>query len=458
MTPSGSLAVAPHRRTPSALVLGVLAGVLAAVSVLPTVVPLTRRVGHAEDGAAIVRALAASRATATLYEHDETIHPFLHRSLGADGVMVLDLTGHVQVASGERPDPIVVSELCPPGEAPGRIVSQGRLRWAVACHEVGPRYMLGFVRAQADDRGTGWLVIGLSAMVGISAAFGVLQVLQPLSRLTDALQRLGQGERGVRVEITGLAEYDELVDRLNDAAQASDARQDAASTREAAFRERIEVVQKVARELAHEVRNPLQSLEFMAGVVALEDDPEERRRLASSIQDEVRLLEATVSRLLRDEGIRVMRAPFPLTQLVRHTLDFHGPAARARGVTLEAGTVQDTEILADRLLLERAVENLVVNALQAVGSPGRVVVSVLHDAWTARVVVEDDGPGVPEELGDTIYTPSVSGREGGTGLGLPFVLKVVHAHGGQVRHERSTLGGAAFHIELPLRESPEEVG
>lgn len=443
----------PRRRPPAALVLGVLAGVLAAVTILPTILPLSRRVGQAEDGAAVIRALAASRATSTLYTRDPTLDPFLHHSLGVDGVMVLDAGGTVREVAGDTPAHFTVAEFCPPGEAPGRIVATEDDRWAVACHEIGPLYVVGVVHAASvESRRTGWLVVGLSVMVGISAAFGVLQALSPLSRVSAGLDRIGRGERGVHVTSTGFAELDDLVDRLNEAARASD-------EREKGFRERLAVVQKIARELAHEVRNPLQSLEFMAGVVAMEDDREERVRIATSIQEEVRKLEAVVRRLLHrdtDASIPVSRMPTVLAKLVEEVVGFRAQHAAQLGTELATGTLARVEAPLDRVLVRMALENLVGNALDAVPTgAGKVRVSVLDEGDVVVLLVEDNGPGVPKEVGETIYLPSVSFKEKGTGLGLALVATVVRAHSGTVKHDRSSLGGAAFRITLPVRE-PEE--
>ncbi len=456
MTDGPAQTPSPPRRTPAALALGILAGTLAAVSILPTVVPLTQRVGQAEDGASIVQAVAASRATGVIYDPHLPLDPFLHHTLDVDHIAVLDGHGVVRASSGEAPADLPAAELCPPGEAPGHVVVTTTGRWAIACRDVGAYQIVGIRRAaNYEARRTGWLIVALSLMVGISAAFGVLQVLSPLSRVSAGLARIGEGERGVRVPRTGFRELDELIDRLNVLAKATEAREEG-------LRARVEVVQRIAKELAHEVRNPLQSLEFMAGVVAMEDDPEERARLASSIQEEVRTLEAVVRRLLRqDEGglsQLLVRSPVHIGPLVEQIVLFRQPTAERSGVSLEIGQTSKGEVLVDRTLLMKAIENLIVNAVDfAPKGSGRVRVGVEKTADVLVITVEDNGPGVPDELGDTIYLPSVSHKPGGTGLGLALVESVVRGHGGWVRHSRSAaLGGAAFEISIPLVESQEE--
>lgn len=444
-----------ERRPPAALVLGVLAGVLAAVAILPTIVPLTRRVSSAEDMSSVVRAITASRAAGTLLAHGLALEPRLDRSLAIDGLRLIDGNGATIYEAGSPPPDLPMADLCPPGEAPGRVVRKGEDRWAVACHDVGASVVLATLRApNGESRTISWLVLGLASMVGISTAFGVLQVLSPLSRITSGLERVGSGERGVHVASTGLAELDELVVRLNHAARAIQDREDA-------IQGRIQVVQEIARVVAHEIRNPLQSLEFLAGVIAMEDDGEERSKLSASIQDEVRSLEAVVSRMLRGgdgPALHLLRTSTSLGELVRKVVDFRMPEARHKGIELAAATLSDRALPVDRTLLTRAIENLVSNAMEFVPKgAGKIVLSAEEEGDRVTIVVEDNGPGVPATYGDTIYQPGVSYRAGGHGLGLSFVQGVFTAHGGSVTHGRSALGGAAFRASIPLEEPAEEL-
>lgn len=444
----------PAGRAPAALVLGTLAGVLAAVAVLPTIVPLTQRVGVAEELGVLAEVVAASRATAILYDSNLPLRAGLARSLDAGGLRVSSPVGEELFVDGVIPAGVSTATMCPPGEAPGRFVTTPEGRWAVACHDVGTGLaMAASPVTHRQTRTISYLVLGLAAMVGISTAFGVLQLLSPLSRIREGLERVGTGERGVRVQTTGLAELDELVARLNAATRAMEDREDAITGR-------IQVVQEMARVVAHEIRNPLQSIELLAGLIAAEDERGERDELASSIQNEVRVLERVVSRMLRGgEGpaLRLTRRPTRIRELIHKIVTFRLPEARHRGIHLVEGPAPDIIASADPTLLSRALENLVVNALAfAPQTTGQVEVSAAVDGDTLVVLVDDNGPGVPVEFGDAIYQAEVSTRPGGTGLGLVLVQGVLAAHGGYVDHGRSPLGGARFRAHLPLRAPGEE--
>jgi two-component system nitrogen regulation sensor histidine kinase NtrY len=107
------------------------------------------------------------------------------------------------------------------------------------------------------------------------------------------------------------------------------------------------------------------------------------------------------------------------------------------------------KVAADRLLLRRALANLVENALQAGAS--RVFLTVEARGDRAAIVVADDGPGIASDLGERAFDPYVTTREHGTGLGLAIVKKIVLEHGGAIALDGRPGGGARFTITVPRR-------
>ncbi|MFT5356942.1 MAG: two-component system nitrogen regulation sensor histidine kinase NtrY, partial [Polyangiales bacterium] len=115
----------------------------------------------------------------------------------------------------------------------------------------------------------------------------------------------------------------------------------------------------------------------------------------------------------------------------------------------------DTEHLPvqiDGMMLKRCVDNLVRNALQAMrGGKGSLVrISTLDDGEEAFIVVEDDGPGIPEKDRESIFDPYFTTKSDGTGLGLAIVKKVILEHEGSITCEKSSLGGARMVVRVPL--------
>jgi len=295
----------------------------------------------------------------------------------------------------------------------------------------------------------GFLLFAFVAIVGLVTALTVLRNLAPLGRLSEALTRVGAGERNVRLTPTGLAELDELVYRVNDAAIAMEARDDAITAR-------LRLVQRLGRIVAHEVRNPLQSLELLTSLLEDEEEPVARRETGLAIRQEIRALDQVVGRMLQQSlgpDLDLRSRPGSVRPLIEHVVRLHRPGALQAGIEISYGEVPDLVLSIDSALIGRSLENLVVNALQH--ARGAVVVAGRVDGDALEIVVDDDGPGVPPSIASRIYEANVSERPGGSGLGLALVKAVVDAHEGATWHERSPLGGARFVIRLPLRGASE---
>jgi signal transduction histidine kinase len=134
--------------------------------------------------------------------------------------------------------------------------------------------------------------------------------------------------------------------------------------------------------------------------------------------------------------------------LARHAEAYAEIATNARLSLAVTGT--DDRMLFDPDLIGRALDNLILNAVQA--APPRSVVRIdgRHvDDWFV-LAVHDDGPGPPADLADHLFEPFVTGRAGGTGLGLSIVQEAVDAHGGQVSFSRDDTG-TLFEMRLPWR-------
>jgi len=198
-------------------------------------------------------------------------------------------------------------------------------------------------------------------------------------------------------------------------------------------------------------------MELLTSLIVNEEVEQEREDLAMSIHQEIRTLDMVVTRLLNEgttgSGLRLQTRPGTLAPLIRQVITLRTPEARKQGITLDLGPIDNIELSIDHALLGRSIENLILNAMQAVPpSDGRVRISAIGDESSLILTVEDNGHGVPEAFGDDIYTANVSGRTGGTGLGLALTKAVIVAHGGTIVHDRSPLGGARFTARLPLTE------
>jgi nitrogen fixation/metabolism regulation signal transduction histidine kinase len=111
----------------------------------------------------------------------------------------------------------------------------------------------------------------------------------------------------------------------------------------------------------------------------------------------------------------------------------------------------------DRQMLHQVLSNILRNALQAVTAHrerGRIEVSVATEHEAFGIIVDDDGPGVPVNMRDSVFDPYVTTKAEGTGLGLAIVKKIVVEHGGTIDAGSSPIGGARFRIRIPKMLSP----
>ncbi|MCB1035375.1 MAG: hypothetical protein KDD47_16240, partial [Acidobacteria bacterium] len=128
------------------------------------------------------------------------------------------------------------------------------------------------------------------------------------------------------------------------------------------------------------------------------------------------------------------------------------PALEGAAVELHRLSADIPSLLGDEQLLEHAFRNLLRNAVRAQSESGRddpIIVELGRDAETLFVRIEDRGAGLPEEIGERLFQPFVSGFRGGVGLGLAVSHRIVTLHGGRLRLLNRTGGGARAEVVFP---------
>ncbi len=215
--------------------------------------------------------------------------------------------------------------------------------------------------------------------------------------------------------------------------------------------------------LAHEIRNPLGSLELFAGLLAGAGLSTECRQWVEHVQAGLRTLAATVNNVLHFHSLPAPeRAPTDLGQLLDWAGGFLMPMARQARVELcLRNHLHGVWFAADRHRLEQVLLNLVLNALRAMPGGGWVEISGhrisrdgIHcgDAAAAAISVSDTGPGVLGGNGAKIFEPGFSTRPGSPGLGLAVCRKIVEQHGGTLEAANRAGAGASFTLTFPLSQ------
>jgi signal transduction histidine kinase len=231
-------------------------------------------------------------------------------------------------------------------------------------------------------------------------------------------------------------------------------------TKLAAQEKRLLLSRLLAR-FAHEVRNPLSSLNIH--VQLLEEDlahaaPELKEQTASRfeiIHGELHRLENIVKHFLSLAGPSSLDLhPVEVAKVISHVCELLRPEAAARGIEIGMKLPEGLpQVAADSVQLTQALVNLVINAIQAVERNGRVEVSAETDerVEVLSLEVHDTGPGIAVDKQSAIFEPFFTTRAEGSGLGLWIVQQIITAHGGVVGVSNAADGGAVFAVHLPIR-------
>ena len=224
--------------------------------------------------------------------------------------------------------------------------------------------------------------------------------------------------------------------------------------------EKRDLLARLLKRLAHEIRNPLSSLGVHFQL--LEEDldalsPSVRTQLASRlgiIHGELHRLESIVERFLKLAGPSALELePVDINIIVHHVCELLRPEASTRKVEILVEMESDLPLVTvDSVRLTQALLNIIINGIQAVSGPGQVKVSATKSGDQLLLRVQDTGPGIPaSELGD-IFDPYYTTKAEGNGLGLWIAQQIAVAHGGNLRAENAASGGAVFTLTLPLKQ------
>jgi len=216
----------------------------------------------------------------------------------------------------------------------------------------------------------------------------------------------------------------------------------------------LQAMGEMAVQLAHEIRNPLGSIELFASLLRNElRGQDDYRGWADQIVTGVKFLNNIVTNMLTfARTSRPQAKPLELKGLILETLAFVEPVLQQRKIHLQRPEPEGNAVLCmgDAGMLRQMFLNLFMNALQAMPESGQLAVRVQSDhRGTVRIEVEDSGIGIPSQNLGRIFDPFFTTHEKGTGLGLALVHQIVENHQGRIAAESAFGKGTRFTIWLP---------
>ncbi len=286
--------------------------------------------------------------------------------------------------------------------------------------------------------------------------WGATRVTQPVTKLVEGARQIAAGNLNTWVSVTSKDEIGQLARAFNQMSeQLLDQRERMVQA------ERVAAWRELARRLAHELKNPLFPLQITVENLrrAREQHPEQFdevfRESTATLLFEIENMKAIVARFSDFAKMPPpVLGPVNLNDVVRNVLKLYEAQFSAVGkppITSELHLDDTLPIIqADPVLLQRAIENLVLNAMDAMPGGGMLALTTSHRDGTVRLEVSDSGAGLTPEECQRLFTPYYTTKQHGTGLGLAIVQSVVSDHGGTISVHSDPGVGTTFRIDLPV--------
>ncbi len=316
------------------------------------------------------------------------------------------------------------------------------------------------IELQRQVVSTAVLVGGAGILVAVLASLWfAARVTRPVVSLAEAARRVAAGDLNAKVEVESSDELGELAASFN--RMTEDLVQQKDRTLQA---ERVAAWRELARRLAHELKNPLFPLQVTVENLmrAKQKSPEMFEEVfhegTATLLAEINNLKTIIGRFSEFSRMpQPQRRPTQMNDVVRSVL-------RVFHAQLQNDELQDNdksritvrteladalpEISADPDLLHRALQNLVLNAIDAMPQGGELTIRTATLGDRIEILVSDTGSGLTQEECGRLFTPYYTTKQHGTGLGLAIVQSVVSDHGGKISVESTKKKGTTFRIEL----------
>ena len=291
----------------------------------------------------------------------------------------------------------------------------------------------------------------LTFLVGVLTSIYARRVLRPLTTVTKRARAVAGGDLAPREIVATDDEIGELAHTFEDMVAAI-----RKARAELVQAERLATIGKMAAHITHEVRNPLSSIGL--NLEMLEEElvgaGAESKQLLSAIKKEVdRLSSISEGYLSAVREPKLQLASENVDDLVRECHAFVQPELERAGVDSRVEVNgESTTAMVDEAQLRQALVNLVRNAREAMPKGGEVVLRVQGGDGDVHICIDDNGPGIPDDVRASIFDPFYTTKRHGTGLGLAVTRSIIQAHGGDLTCLPRDGGGTRFQISLPLAE------
>ena len=281
------------------------------------------------------------------------------------------------------------------------------------------------------------------------------ELIRPIASLEAATRRVAEGDFSYRILGRGVHELASLVRSFNSMVTELER-----SRNKLMQTEKVAAWQEIAQRMAHEIKNPLTPIKLNAQriLTRFRIDPAEMDRILEpaigSIVNEVDNLNDLLQEFRDFARLPTPKIePIHLSELVDEVLSIYA-GVQPRSRTDLSKLDKDITVPADRDQLKRVLSNLIKNAFEAIREDGAVTITSdlvrKSNSNYCRIQIKDTGSGIEPEYHNRVFNPYFTTKEGGTGLGLPIVERIIFDHKGQIWFETEAGIGTTFFIDLPM--------
>ena len=328
------------------------------------------------------------------------------------------------------------------------------------------------------ERSALWMMLLTAVVLATGGAILMVRLVErPVAGLVRAMAKVEGGDLETRADLPTRDELGRLADSFNtmvERLKAARAEIEVYHQHRMARAERLATLGEIAASLAHEIKNPLAGIAGAVQVMADElPEADPRKEIMHEILTQVHRLDRTVQDLLAfARPGKPDVEPCDIHQVLDRVLILlaENPEAKQMRVVrnYQAGIPR---VNADGKQLRQVFLNLILNAVQAMPAGGQITLQTALRGSTGadepvprehgpmvEVAVTDTGPGIPPNILKEIFTPFMTTKRRGTGLGLPVSRRIVEDHGGWITAESPPGQGATFRVFLPLESSTHRTG
>lgn len=443
-----------------------------------------------ESARALGRAVAAHVGDLATTD-PRSIESRLDSHVGEGGALAIAVYGRAGGIEASAGAPAEVAALHPPprpyGEAATRVATRSGARALDVVLPAGDRAVLVRVRTDEDATRSADVVRGIALYMGVFAlallvfAYSLLTraIVKPIELLARAADRVANGARSLELPTTGAREIADLgasvramASRfINDEKKLRSKVEELTTTtrhlgetrEQLAGSERMASVGRLAAGVAHEIGNPIAAIMGMHDLIEDAETPEETRvDFLRRMRKETERINVVVRDLLDyarpESGPPSGRlAIADVAEVTSDALALVRPQKEWKGIDVHVEIAEGLRVLLSPQRLTQVILNLLLNAAAALAERPNdatrtlTVRAMMASDAMARIEVEDDGPGVPQNMRDRIFDPFVTTKDvgSGTGLGLAVCRGIIEGAAGRIHVDATYTQGARFVVELP---------